>query len=174
VEWFLGYMLESCQDSRGNNRFPYGLLISRILKDIGIDLSKYPAKEGSGSRKGDSNLNQRLLSKDIPSINDFGDTCKASVVSLLKEALDIKVKLVAVVDDVHQVQLSLAQYEGVEFFNLFIKQVDSAAARFELSDNELIVTVQNSYASLSKRTEKSYHSFPERVINTCKYFLGRS
>ncbi|MCD9558479.1 hypothetical protein HAX54_015866 [Datura stramonium] len=71
-----------------------------------------------------------------------------------------------------QVQIYLIQKEGVKFFNLVLKQVDSVASRFEVSDNDLVVAIQNYYSSLSTRIEKFYHSFCERIINTLKCFLG--
>ncbi|MCD9646892.1 hypothetical protein HAX54_037133 [Datura stramonium] len=40
---------ENCQDFGKNSSLPYGMMISRILKASGIDLSKYPAKEVSSA-----------------------------------------------------------------------------------------------------------------------------
>ncbi|MCD7458013.1 hypothetical protein HAX54_036946 [Datura stramonium] len=48
ADWFLGYMMESCQDFGGNSNLPYGMMISHILKSD-IDLSKYPAKKISST-----------------------------------------------------------------------------------------------------------------------------
>ncbi|MCD9561181.1 hypothetical protein HAX54_020159, partial [Datura stramonium] len=96
---------------------------------------------------------------------------------MLKKALEIKATLSAMVDDLYKVQLSLSQVvtvtadfgeevtklktqltylrrEGVKSFNQVLRQVDSAAARAKVSDNELIVVVQTFYASLSNRIEK--------------------
>lgn len=38
-------MLESCQDSGSNASLPYGMIITRIQKDIDVDLSNYSVKE---------------------------------------------------------------------------------------------------------------------------------
>ncbi|MCD9561107.1 hypothetical protein HAX54_020068 [Datura stramonium] len=77
-----------------------------------------------------------------------------------------KPKPKAVVEDI-------PSHERVKSFNLVLKKLDLAAARTEVSNNNLDVAIQNSYASLFKRIEKSYHSFSERIINALKYFLGR-
>ncbi|MCD9561429.1 hypothetical protein HAX54_020535 [Datura stramonium] len=101
AKWFLGYMQKSYQDSGGNNSLLYGLLISRIVKDIGIDLSKYPAKEvsstydswsfasiryvlyeGTWLKKSRFKPKHKVDVEEIPSINDFGDALKAIVDSL--------------------------------------------------------------------------------------------
>ncbi|MCD7465688.1 hypothetical protein HAX54_001765 [Datura stramonium] len=88
--------------------------------------------------------------------------CNESIAILISDVANLKK------------QLTHIQHEGVKSFNKVLRQVDSAAARAEISDNELAIVVQNSYSSLSIRFKKSYHLFSKRIINMLKYFLGRA
>ncbi|MCD9642136.1 hypothetical protein HAX54_028803, partial [Datura stramonium] len=131
INWadgFLNYMIENCQDTRGNNSLPYGMLISRILKVIDIDLSKYPAKEilstydnrafantsymfskGKWHKKARFKLKLKTAVEESPYEVDSSDAPKFSMKSLLKDALKIKASFRAVVDDLHNIQASLSQ-----------------------------------------------------------------
>ncbi|MCD7452965.1 hypothetical protein HAX54_019021 [Datura stramonium] len=94
------------------------------------------------------------------------DGSSSSVLSsLMTDIKDVKKTLSAVAGDLHKnneslnvvissvaelkTQLTLLQHEGVKYFNKVLCQVDSAATRAEVSDDELAVVVQKSYSSLS-------------------------
>lgn len=47
VAWFREYMLERVEDTNTTKSLPYGLLISRIIVDALVDLSKYRPVEVS-------------------------------------------------------------------------------------------------------------------------------
>ncbi|MCD7465088.1 hypothetical protein HAX54_000535 [Datura stramonium] len=79
--------------------------------------------------------------EEISSVIDSSDALKVSMDSLLKEALEIK-------------------YKGVKSFNLVLKQIDSSVFRAKLSNNELIIAIQNSYAPLFKRVHTTLSLVP--------------
>ncbi|MCD7471212.1 hypothetical protein HAX54_011529, partial [Datura stramonium] len=88
--------------------------------------------------------------------------CNESVAILISKVANLKK------------HLTFIQHKGVKLFNKVMRQVDSAAARAEIFNNELAIAVQNSYSSLFTRFEKSYHSLSERIINMLKYYLGHA
>ncbi|KAH0723716.1 hypothetical protein KY289_006760 [Solanum tuberosum] len=102
--WFRNYMIESVEDSNPLASFPYGLLISRIIVDSLVDLSKYmyvlidatyETRTFSTTRY--VLVNDKWYKKE--SVHSRADTPKAtrisadSVALLLKEAEHIKVRL---------------------------------------------------------------------------------
>ncbi|MCD7461260.1 hypothetical protein HAX54_045753 [Datura stramonium] len=116
----------------------------------------YVLSEGKWYKKVAFKPKPKAVAEDISFMKVTNVAMNDSVESLLKEALNIKEKLSAVVDDLHQVKLSLAtvistshsysedlakiqsqlalmQHEGVKSFNLVLKQVDSVAARAEVT-----------------------------------------
>ncbi|MCD9639658.1 hypothetical protein HAX54_024310 [Datura stramonium] len=174
-EWFLGYMFERYQDSSGNASLPYGMLMSRIIKAMGVDVSEFPVKEITYT------YNDRAFA------NDSSSTALSSLMTDLQED---KETLGAVVGDMHKSneslailiynvadlkkQLTLVQHERVKYFNKVLRQADLATAQDKISDNELSFAIQNSYSSQSTRLKKFYHSFSEHIINMLKYFLSRA
>ncbi|MCD9560601.1 hypothetical protein HAX54_019318, partial [Datura stramonium] len=44
-EWILGYMLESSQDLGSNTSLPYRMIVTRIIKAMSVDVSKFPVKK---------------------------------------------------------------------------------------------------------------------------------
>ncbi|KAH0773445.1 hypothetical protein KY290_010582 [Solanum tuberosum] len=76
--------------------------------------------------------------------------------------------------DVGKLRIAMTgiKQEGISTVNKFIKQVDSLKSGVSSSNNDLVVTVQTSYSSLSRNVELSYNSFCGKVINILKYFLG--
>ncbi|MCE5166243.1 hypothetical protein HAX54_016336, partial [Datura stramonium] len=108
------------------------------------------------------------LSSLITDLKDVKGTLGAVAIDLHKRKESLAV-LISNVADLKN-QLTLIQYEGIKSFNKVMRQVNSATARAEISDNELAIVVQNS-SSLSTRFEKSYHSLSEHIINMLKYFL---
>ncbi|MCD9639854.1 hypothetical protein HAX54_024601 [Datura stramonium] len=127
------------QYTGGNASSPYGMMISRILKDIGVDLSSYSVKKISSTYE---NL----------TFTSMGDAMKTSMKHLIKETLKFKVALSVVVDELHKIQDSLAQVllvtrdsgeeiaklksqinhlqrEGIKSFNQILKQVNFVVAR---------------------------------------------
>ncbi|MCD9559691.1 hypothetical protein HAX54_017852, partial [Datura stramonium] len=118
----------SCKDTGGNNNLPHGMISSRILKVIGIYLTKYPAKIISSTydnrasasmgyvfSKGKWHKNVgfkpklKMVIEEIPSRIDSSDSLNVSIDSPLKDAPKIKENLDTVVDDLHQIQTSLYQ-----------------------------------------------------------------
>ncbi|MCD7473595.1 hypothetical protein HAX54_015536 [Datura stramonium] len=107
--------------------------------------------------------------------------------SLLTEFKDVKETLGVVDGDLHKSNellviltsnvadmknwLTLIQREGVKSFNKVLRKVDSAAARAEISENELAVAVKNSFSSHLPVSRNSITPFLS-IINTLKYFLG--
>ncbi|KAG5572387.1 hypothetical protein H5410_062153 [Solanum commersonii] len=172
AEWFLGYMEESSQDSSGSASLPYGMVISRILKVVGVDLSEYTANKISATydlttfaSMGYTFENGRWTKKALskPKVG-FSDKEKATATSEI-DILKIKHMLAAVVDGLQKVQDSLSSIstlsegtssgmgnlklqlnhlrsEVVKSFNKVLNQVDSKAARVEVSQNELATAVQ--------------------------------
>ncbi|MCD7471557.1 hypothetical protein HAX54_012054, partial [Datura stramonium] len=69
-------------------------------------------------------------------------------------------------------QLTLIQHKGVKSFNKVLRQVDSAAARDEISNNDLDFKTPIPFCPHDSK--KSYHSFSERIINMLKFFLDRA
>lgn len=213
AEWFLGYMEESSQDSSGSASLPYGMVISRILKVVGVDLSEYTANKisatynlttfasmgytlanGRWTKKALSKPKVGFLDEEKATATSEIDILKVSVAELMKETMEIKHTLAAVVDGLEKVQDSLSSIstlskgtssgmgnlklqlnhlrsEVVKSFNKVLNQVDSKATRVEVPQTELATAVQSSYFSLSKLTKKTYHSF-EGIINTRNYFLA--
>ncbi|MCD7463679.1 hypothetical protein HAX54_051123, partial [Datura stramonium] len=49
LEWILGYLLESSQDPGSNARLPYGMILTRIIKAMSVDVSNFPVKEISST-----------------------------------------------------------------------------------------------------------------------------
>ncbi|MCD7458717.1 hypothetical protein HAX54_038972 [Datura stramonium] len=164
------------------------MIISRILKAGSIDLSKYPAKEVSPIYDNPAFASMGYILSEEKWSKKAGFTPKLKAVvdepqsgvnsnvvqsiplqNLLKDVEEIKTSLGAIVDDLHKIQTSLSQHEGVKSFHSVLKQVDSGATRAKVSNNELTVAVQNSYASFSKNIKKSYHSSLS-VSLTLKYF----
>ncbi|MCD7456253.1 hypothetical protein HAX54_031034 [Datura stramonium] len=115
-------MLVSCQDTGENINLLYGMIISRTLKDIEIDLSNYLIKEASSTydnltftsigffffagkwlKKAGFKPNIKVVVEEIPSIINSSDALKVSVDSLLKEVLKIKVNLGATIDGLHKI-----------------------------------------------------------------------
>ncbi|MCD7465490.1 hypothetical protein HAX54_001417 [Datura stramonium] len=45
MEWIFGFMLEISQDPGGNTSLLYGMIVTRIIKSMGVDVSSLPAKE---------------------------------------------------------------------------------------------------------------------------------
>ncbi|MCD7471996.1 hypothetical protein HAX54_012818, partial [Datura stramonium] len=43
------YMVESYQDTSGNASLPYGMIVSRIINSMGVDVSAFPVKEISST-----------------------------------------------------------------------------------------------------------------------------
>ncbi|MCD7470905.1 hypothetical protein HAX54_011107 [Datura stramonium] len=48
-EWILGFMLKSSQDPGSNTCLPYGMIVTWIIKAMGVDLSSFPVKEISST-----------------------------------------------------------------------------------------------------------------------------
>lgn len=63
--------------------------------------------------------------------------------------------------------------EGVNTVNKLIKQVDLMNSGVNSFNNNLVVSVQTSYTSFTKRIELSYDTLCRNMPNTFKYFLGR-
>ncbi|MCE3216943.1 hypothetical protein HAX54_009597 [Datura stramonium] len=109
---------------------------------MGVDVCEFPVKEIT------STYNDRAFANG---------SSNSALSSLLTELKDVKETLGAVSSDLHKSnelldvlisnvvdlknQLTLIQHEGVKSFNKVLCQVDSPAARAEISDNE---AVQNS------------------------------
>jgi len=76
--------------------------------------------------------------------------------------------------DVGKLRIAMTgiKQEGISTVNKLIRQVDFLKSGVSSSNNDLAVTVQTSYSSLSLSMERSYNSFCGNVINTLKYFLG--
>ncbi|MCD7472806.1 hypothetical protein HAX54_014172 [Datura stramonium] len=49
LEWILGFILESCQYPGGNTSLPYGMIVTRIIKAMGVDVSSFPVNEISST-----------------------------------------------------------------------------------------------------------------------------
>ncbi|MCE5165776.1 hypothetical protein HAX54_012241, partial [Datura stramonium] len=128
VDWLLSSMMECFQDTGGNNNLPYGMIISCILKVIGIDLSKNPAREISFTyenrvftsigyifskerwhKKAKFTLKFNAAINESPSGINSGVVQNVSQDSLLKDVVKIKASLGAVVDYLHKIQASLSQ-----------------------------------------------------------------
>ena len=67
------------------------------------------------------------------------------------------------------IAMTMIKHEGIPMVNRLIKHVDFLKSRVN-SNNELAVTVQTSYSSLSRNVERSYNTLYEIVINSLKYF----
>ncbi|KAH0661484.1 hypothetical protein KY284_026415 [Solanum tuberosum] len=76
--------------------------------------------------------------------------------------------------DVDKLRIAMTdiKQEGIFIVKKLIQQVDALKSEVSSSNNDLGVTVQTSYSSLSRNVECSYNSFCGKVINTLKYFLA--
>ncbi|KAH0693504.1 hypothetical protein KY285_020601 [Solanum tuberosum] len=146
-------------------------------------------------------VGDRWVKKD--SVQERVDTAKPTKISvesaalLLKESDELKTRILDVErgletlhdavekvfrlqkdtsTDVGKLRVSMTgiKQEGISTVSKLIRQVDSFKNGVDSSNNELAISVQNSYSSLSKTMERSYNSFSEKVINTMKYFWGKN
>ncbi|MCE0480548.1 hypothetical protein HAX54_037489 [Datura stramonium] len=121
LEWILGFMLESCHDPDDNTSLPYGMIVTWIIKTMGVDVSSFPVKgisstyndrafysmsyvlhEGVWVKKTSYKPKVKLASAEGPSSVRFDDAQGAVLNSLLSEAQEIKKSLDAVVGDLHK------------------------------------------------------------------------
>uniref|UniRef100_M1DGP1 Uncharacterized protein n=1 Tax=Solanum tuberosum TaxID=4113 RepID=M1DGP1_SOLTU len=71
-----------------------------------------------------------------------------------------------------RIVMTSIKQEGITIVKKLIQKVDSLKSGVNSSNNDLAVSVQTSYSSLSRGAERSYNSFCGKVTNTLKYFLG--
>uniref|UniRef100_M1DVC2 Uncharacterized protein n=1 Tax=Solanum tuberosum TaxID=4113 RepID=M1DVC2_SOLTU len=163
-------MWETAKDTNAFASLPYGLPISQILVDRLVDLSMFTPIVINASY-------------DSHTFSSMG-----TMMSLKTQLLAVKCGLETLCDAVEKVfclqndtstdmgKLRIAmtgiKQEGISTFNELIKQVDSLKSGVSSSNNDLAVTVQTSYSSLSRNVERSYNSFCGKIINTFKYILG--
>ncbi|KAH0752137.1 hypothetical protein KY285_005285 [Solanum tuberosum] len=166
--WFRNYMIESVEDSNPLASFPYGLLISRIIVDSLVDLSKYMADTPKATR----------ISAD-------------SAALLLKEAEHIKVRLAGLEThkqvlqdtlgrvlqlhkdsstDVGKLRLEVGglKKDVIRSVNTILKKVNSIKTGADSAHNKLVVLMHTSYSTLSKTVERSLNTFCKNVLNTLK------
>ncbi|MCD9639387.1 hypothetical protein HAX54_023828 [Datura stramonium] len=114
-------MLESCQDPGGNTNLSYGIIMTRIIKAMGVDVSSFPVKEisyayndrafysigyvldeGVWVKKASYKPKVKPVSAEGPSSVRLDDAQGAVLNSLLFEAQEIKHSLGVVVGDLHK------------------------------------------------------------------------
>lgn len=78
--------------------------------------------------------------------------------------------------DVGKIRIAMKgiKHKGIATGNKLIRKVDSLKSGVDSSNNELAISFQNSYSSLSRNVERSYNSFSGKVINTLEYFWGQN
>lgn len=197
-EWFRTYMIESAVESDTHAILPYGLIISRILIGLYIDLFYYKPLEvsvtydirtfasmgyilidGKWSKKGPVKLKVKQPWASKKTTNSE---------SLLKEVAEInemqhkQEKMDKVLHqpkdtgtNVGKVRISMDSIHQQERIktNKLINQVDSLDHGANSSQNELVVTIQTSFSNLPWNVERSNNSFAGRIINTLKYFFSK-
>ncbi|KAH0776300.1 hypothetical protein KY290_007711 [Solanum tuberosum] len=173
VVWFKEYMLESIEDPNASTSLPKRLPISRILVDCLVDLSMFTHvvinvtnNSRTFSSMGYVKVENKWVKKDsVKAIPEAVKPTKISAESaslLMQDNSELKTRIVAV-------ECGLTTLHDA--VKKLIQQVDSLKSGVSFSNNDLVVSVQTSYSSLSRNVEHSYNSFCGKVINTLKYFL---
>lgn len=88
-----------------------------------------------------------------------------SVQEILKKILQLSKDTSTKVGKLH-LDVYRLKKEGVCTVNRLIKQVDSMNNGVNSCNNDLAISIQTSYTSLSKNIEHSYGSFSRNVLNT--------
>ncbi|KAM3288473.1 hypothetical protein P3S67_021903 [Capsicum chacoense] len=201
AEWFLAYMVESVDDSSSAANLPYGILISRILRSLFLDLSGFPPKEISATYDSrtftnlgyllvDGKWSKKSVSKTKPTPTGEDKSTDVPTSSWKKEIAEIKDSLVTMSAGMQNIQESLTVLINLSKgarTSTDVSKVQLAADHLQREEvksvNQIprnadsatkVIDTSNMELLLlsSKNTEKSYHSISQRVINTFKYFLG--
>lgn len=198
-EWFRTYMIESATESDTHAILPYGLIISRILIGLYIDLFYYKPLEvsvtydirtfasmgyilsdGKWSKKGPVKMKVKQPWASKITTDSATDLLKeVAEINGMQHTQEKMDKILQLPKDtgtnVGKLRISMDsihQQEGIKT-NKLINRVDCLNHGASSSQTELAVTIQTSYSNLSWNVERSNNSFAGRIINTLKYFFSK-
>ncbi|KAF3652469.1 putative uroporphyrinogen decarboxylase, chloroplastic-like [Capsicum annuum] len=138
---------------------------------------KHSARAKSELPKVSKSISNPMITvlKELKNIKDRFKAVKKGVMLLQESTFKLLDLKKSTSTDIGMVQLALGEFkhEGIKLLTRVFTRINSFKSQVLSSNDDLAISVQNSYSSFFKIVEKSYDTFYHNMHNTLTFFLKK-